>query len=291
MITPALPSNLANAVTPYSPVGKLAVGEENIEARNTPFKPVEETAHTHRQENRASNAERAAEAEERVDFESRSSSENESRYKEEEQKQEAQKEQQREQQRLDQQLIDELAKRDREVRAHEQAHNAVGGQLTGSPSYRYQRGPDGVSYAVAGEVSISLGSANGDPEVSLQVARTVKRAALAPADPSTQDRRVAAAAAQVERQALQEIALKAREERTRVKEEAEAESAERELQPGNEVNNNDSVQRGQNAEDESLFRSSAVDSISQNVDINRRLVDIGVLPSPSPIGGLLNLNA
>ncbi|MEL7393699.1 MAG: putative metalloprotease CJM1_0395 family protein, partial [Pseudomonadota bacterium] len=38
--------------------------------------------------------------------------------------------------------VDELKARDREVRAHEQAHAAVGGQYAGAPSYTFQTGPD-----------------------------------------------------------------------------------------------------------------------------------------------------
>jgi len=50
--------------------------------------------------------------------------------------------------------IQELAARDREVRAHEQAHAAVGGAYAGAPSYQYETGPDGVRYAIAGQVQI-----------------------------------------------------------------------------------------------------------------------------------------
>ena len=99
-------------------------------------------------------------------------------------------------------MIVELAARDREVRAHE----SVGGQYAGAPSYSFQRGPDGVNYAVGGEVSISLSSGGGDPRQSLAAAEQVRRAALAPADPSAQDRRVAAAATVAATQARVELA-------------------------------------------------------------------------------------
>src|SRR5690606_18669390 len=56
------------------------------------------------------------------------------------------------QQRLQQLEVLELSQRDREVRSHELAHAAVGGQYAGSPSYSFTRGPDGRRYAVAGEV-------------------------------------------------------------------------------------------------------------------------------------------
>lgn len=90
-----------------------------------------------------------------------------------------------------------LVARDREVRAHEQAHASVGGQYAGSPSYAFQTGPDGVKYAVGGEVAIALPSINGDPEQAIRAAEQVRRAALAPADPSGQDRSVAAQASQI----------------------------------------------------------------------------------------------
>ena len=102
--------------------------------------------------------------------------------------------------------IQQLAKRDREVRAHEQAHSSVGGQYTGSPSYQYQRGSNGVSYAVGGHVSIDVSSVPGDPAATLQKMMTVRRAALAPQRPSPQDRAVAAKASQKAADARMELA-------------------------------------------------------------------------------------
>lgn len=107
--------------------------------------------------------------------------------------------------------IESLAARDREVRAHEQAHVAAGGQYAGSPSYQYERGPNGVSYAVSGEVPISTGK-EATPEATIAKAEIVRRAALAPAEPSPQDRRVAAAATQMEAEARRELAQQQREE-------------------------------------------------------------------------------
>lgn len=95
---------------------------------------------------------------------------------------------------VERQLVDQLAARDREVRAHEQAHQAAGGDLAGSVSYTYQVGPDGKRYAVGGEVGIQAPVASGDPEADLEKAQTILRAAMAPAEPSGQDLRVAASA-------------------------------------------------------------------------------------------------
>lgn len=104
--------------------------------------------------------------------------------------------------------IERLAKRDREVRQHEQAHQAVGGQYTGAVTYQFVQGPDGRRYAVAGEVSVDLTPA-ADPEETIQKMEQIKRAALAPSDPSGQDRRIAAEATAIIAQARAE-ALKIR---------------------------------------------------------------------------------
>lgn len=100
---------------------------------------------------------------------------------------------------------------DARVRAHERAHAAVGGQYAGAPSYGYTRGPDGQAYATSGEVSIDI-SAENDPEATLQKAAQVAAAALAPADPSGQDRAVAAAAAALRLEALAQIRAEKRAE-------------------------------------------------------------------------------
>jgi hypothetical protein len=90
--------------------------------------------------------------------------------------------------------VKELRARDAEVRRHEEAHARVGGQYAGQPSYSYQTGPDGKRYAIGGEVSIDIAPVAGDPEATIQKMEIVKRAALAPAEPSGQDRKVAALA-------------------------------------------------------------------------------------------------
>lgn len=102
--------------------------------------------------------------------------------------------------------IRQLGVRDREVRMHEQAHKAVGGQYAGAISYTYERGPDGRRYAVGGEVPIDLSEAD-DPEATIAKMQIVRRAALAPApaEPSAQDRRVAAEASSIEQRARAEL--------------------------------------------------------------------------------------
>src|SRR5689334_17762725 len=92
-----------------------------------------------------------------------------------------------------QKQVTELKSRDTEVRTHENAHKSAGGQYAGSPSYTYQTGPDGQRYAIGGEVAIDSGPAK-KPEETITKMETVKRAALAPAEPSPQDPKVAAQA-------------------------------------------------------------------------------------------------
>lgn len=89
------------------------------------------------------------------------------------------------------QIIESLKLRDLEVIAHERAHATVGGQHTGAPSYNFETGPDGVKYAVSGEVSIDTSPVPGDPQATLQKAQQIKAAALAPTEPSSQDMKVA----------------------------------------------------------------------------------------------------
>lgn len=120
---------------------------------------------------------------------------------------------QRAQQQAEQQMIRELQARDREVRAHEQAHVAAGGNLVVSgPSYTYQRGPDGRAYAIGGKVQLDVSEVANDPEASLQKSEKIRRAALAPMEPSPQDMKVAASAGQMAARARLDIAVQRREE-------------------------------------------------------------------------------
>lgn len=104
------------------------------------------------------------------------------------------------------QQLSELKQRDREVKAHEQAHKTAGGQyVRGVISYEYETGPDNKQYAVGGEVSIDTSPVHGDPEATIEKMKTVRRAALAPAEPSAQDRRVASDASRKQAEAQQEL--------------------------------------------------------------------------------------
>lgn len=112
----------------------------------------------------------------------------------------------------DEKEIQQLKQRDQEVRAHELAHAAVGGASTGSPSYEFQTGPDGKKYAVGGEVSVDLSAVDGDPQATIKKMQQVYAAALAPADPSAQDLKVAAQASELIAQAQAELAQQSSDE-------------------------------------------------------------------------------
>ncbi len=98
-----------------------------------------------------------------------------------------------------------LRARDAEVRSHEAAHLAAAGSLAGGgASFTLQTGPDGRIYAVGGEVSIDT-SKGRTPEETIAKANQIRAAALAPAAPSGQDLKVAAAASRMESAAMQEL--------------------------------------------------------------------------------------
>lgn len=106
----------------------------------------------------------------------------------------------------EQKQIDELKARDAEVKAHEQAHIAAGGSyVRGGASYDYQTGPDGKKYAVGGEVSIDTSPVDGDPQATINKAQVILKAALAPAEPSGQDKAVASQARQMMASARKEL--------------------------------------------------------------------------------------
>lgn len=106
----------------------------------------------------------------------------------------------------EQKQVDELKARDREVKTHEQAHIAAGGSyVQGGANYEYQTGPDGKQYAVGGNVSIDTSAVEGDPQATINKAQTIVKAALAPAEPSSQDKAVANQARQMMNEARKEL--------------------------------------------------------------------------------------
>ncbi|MCG8544800.1 MAG: hypothetical protein MJE12_11385 [Alphaproteobacteria bacterium] len=130
--------------------------------------------------------------------------------------------------------VEELKRRDREVRAHEQAHKTAGGSLAGNPRYQTVQGPDGRSYAVSGEVSIDTSEVPNNPEATIRKMEIVKRAALAPSQPSAQDRQVAAEAdrkIQKARQEKREIEAEERAEAAKKRDQEPQSQAAGEFQP------------------------------------------------------------
>lgn len=183
--------------------------------------------------------------------------------------------------------LQELKKRDQEVRTHEQAHMAMGGQHAGAVSYEYQTGPDGVRYAVGGEVPIDVSEVADDPQATLEKMMLIQRAALAPAEPSSQDRQVAAQAGQKAAQAINELAEQDREQRTlqadelkvrqeKVKQEKDEARAEQE-KADKKAQQNESVSMAERfAEYNAKLRR-----------INETLLEISA-PKPVNVGRLIN---
>lgn len=100
--------------------------------------------------------------------------------------------------------VRELENIQREVIAHEAAHKAAAGEFGGAISYTYTEGPDGKRYITGGEVPIKLRQ-GATPEETLRNMQQVQMAANAPADPSGQDRQVAAKAAAIAAKAQSEL--------------------------------------------------------------------------------------
>ncbi|MCX8027921.1 MAG: hypothetical protein N3A62_08740 [Thermodesulfovibrionales bacterium] len=112
-----------------------------------------------------------------------------------------------------QQIVQRLKAIEEKVKAHERAHKSAGGQFTGPVSYTYTTGPDGKRYITGGEVPIQIVEGK-TPEETIRNMEIVRRAALAPADPSPQDRAVAAQATQIEQRArVEQAKLRAEEQK------------------------------------------------------------------------------
>lgn len=105
-------------------------------------------------------------------------------------------------------MVKQLKQVDAEVRRHEMAHIAAGGRyITSGANFAYKRGPDGINYAVAGEVGIDTSPVPGDPEATMQKMRQIKASALAPANPSPQDIKVAAKATSLATKAMSDLMM------------------------------------------------------------------------------------
>lgn len=285
MIINSFPSSNANTVAPYVPLGRQPVGQESSDLKASSLKALEQAAALTRNENHRIPDDQLHQQEQAKQRPSQTDT------------QAARKEQLTK----DQIKINALASRDREVRAHEQAHAAVGGQYAGSPTYEFVKGPDGVNYAVSGEVSISIGSVSQDPEATIRKAQQIRAAANAPADPSGQDRNVAAAATTLENEAHIELSnqknaeLQAKEklaeEQTKAQKAEEAKKNAQEEQYRNEQKEKSARQE----EDAAHKNAERVDDFkklnNKTMDIGRHLVEIGAIEGSSALGNFLNHRA
>lgn len=173
----------------------------------------------------------------------------------------------------DQQQIAELKQRDREVKDHEQAHKAVGGQYAGAMSLQYERGPDGVNYAVAGEVQINLSRSADNPEADLIKAQQVRQAALAPAEPSAQDRSVAAAATQLALDAQERIRVETRALESKDSEQDE-EGSENRLAEEDSVNENSKAEENRAARSAEQSKEHINELLESTKEASARILEV-----------------
>lgn len=197
------------------------------------------------------------------------------------------------QQQADLSVIRQLKARDREVKAHEAAHAAIGGDLAGAPTFTYTQGPDGVRYAVGGEVSISVGKVANDPQATLEKMVRVQRAALAPAEPSSQDRQVAAQAAQLAAEARAEILAEKRDASVSASEASDEarDKAREEVQAAKEKREEDLRDEKQDNDNQAVSAADLfAEENARSRRINQALLEITLTPS-TVSGGLINADA
>lgn len=159
------------------------------------------------------------------------------------------------------QQVRELQSIDKNVKAHEAAHQAAGGGLAGAASFTYTRGPDNQMYATAGEVPVSMQKGN-TPEETIANARQIVAAAMAPADPSPQDYKVAANAAKMEFDARAE-AMKLKAEESKEKEEKNKEKDNKNTENSSETDKNSNLNK-----DFKNFVAKTYQQNSQNNNLN-----------------------
>jgi hypothetical protein len=100
----------------------------------------------------------------------------------------------------------DAVRRGQSVEAHEQNHRlALGPYAASGISYTTRRGPDGERVATGGSIKADLSPVPGNPQATLRKANAVRRAALAPGDPSSADMRVAADAYRLAQQAREDL--------------------------------------------------------------------------------------
>jgi len=184
----------------------------------------------------------------------------------------------------EQKIVQQLQSRDREVRAHEQAHAAAGGALAGAAKLNYTTGPDGKRYATSGEVSIDVSKVAGDPEATLRKLQQVQRAALAPAEPSSQDLKVAAQASIGITKARNEINLERFSESQSVNERTDLEENKQEAVESS--GSSDNIQASLN----SPSQTNPMIARRQAAQLNQRISGSGAVDSVIQ-GSYISINA
>ncbi|PCI64973.1 MAG: catalase [Gammaproteobacteria bacterium] len=169
----------------------------------------------------------------------------------------------------EQQQVAQLQARDREVRAHEAAHASVGGSLTGSPNLNFTSGPDGKRYATSGDVSIDISKVANDPSATIAKLQQVQSAALAPAQPSSQDRKVAAIASAGISDAQVELSLE------RLENSKQASESQSESKP--------EKQSDVKSDNEAL---NPVKALRESRALEQKIEDSGALENQSPLNQL-----
>lgn len=196
-------------------------------------------------------------------------------------------------------VVRELAQRDREVRQHEMAHKNAAGSAAGAISYDYQRGPDGRLYAVGGEVAIRLSPPSNDPAEVQRYAEQILRAALAPAEPSGQDRQVAAQARAMIADAQAELAQSSSEAQQPERagdstEETEALNAASQREAEEEAKSTQDeidAKRERAAESLAEFQQTLNEVNARLAEVNRKLVEVGILEELYAPGSVLKTTA
>ncbi|RYY73553.1 MAG: catalase [Gammaproteobacteria bacterium] len=290
----SIPSVSANTAAPYTPPGRQPVGLESTELKSSSFKALEESAGSGAAQNRRTPEDRPNEQGEKIRLNADQAAVRDRSSKG--------KSDPNEKERLakEQKQIDELAAIDRSIRAHEHAHSSVAGRYAGSTTYSFVRGPDGISYAVGGEVSIDTSPIPNDPEASIRKAQQIRMAANAPADPSSQDRRVASQAASLENEARAQLATQKTSEIQQAQQQSDgkvgAQKAEVEQQASNEESLRSEIKREAEKQQVELDRSNQerseilAKSARTTFDISRRLVEIGAVKSTPSLGNLFDIS-
>lgn len=119
--------------------------------------------------------------------------------------------------------LKQLQQTDRSIREHEEAHLRAARNIgIGQPNFEFKLAADGEKYAVRGEVSIDFSSVSGDAKETIEKAKKMQNAALAPSDPSPKDLQAAAQARIMENKAHRKLAREEALDQTFKKEEEES---------------------------------------------------------------------